>query len=172
LPIGPSSTPRFASLLDLATKVRLQEHYAPEVECIGKGKARAPYEFGCKVSMTSSKGGQFVLHATALHGNPYDGDTLRPMIQDLESLTGIATRRIHIDKGYRGHKHPNKFRVWISGHCPRTRAVHRRPHFGAYSSSLLYSGTVIREHTRRWWTNRGQTGHWEIAVPAPSKQQK
>ena len=24
--------------------------HAPEVECIGKGKARAPYEFGCKVS--------------------------------------------------------------------------------------------------------------------------
>jgi IS5 family transposase len=33
--------------------VRLQDHrvyalHAPEVECIGKGKARAPYEFGCK----------------------------------------------------------------------------------------------------------------------------
>ena len=24
--------------------------HAPEVECIGKGKARTPYEFGCKVS--------------------------------------------------------------------------------------------------------------------------
>src|SRR5205814_9782461 len=40
--------------------------HAPEVECIGKGKARAPYEFGCKVSIatpaTKPKGGQFVLH--------------------------------------------------------------------------------------------------------------
>ena len=47
--------------------------HAPEVECIGKGKARAPSEFGCKVSVatpvTQPKGGQFVLHATALHGN-------------------------------------------------------------------------------------------------------
>jgi len=25
--------------------------HAAEVECIGKGKARAPYEFGCKVSV-------------------------------------------------------------------------------------------------------------------------
>ena len=37
-----------------------------EEECIGKGKARAPYEFGCKVSIatpaTAPKGGQFVLH--------------------------------------------------------------------------------------------------------------
>ena len=27
--------------------------HAPEVECIGKGKARAPYEFGCKVSVAT-----------------------------------------------------------------------------------------------------------------------
>ena len=61
------------------------------MECIGKGKARAPYEFGCKVSIatpaTAPKGGQFVLHAKALHGNPYDGHTLGPVIADLEKLT-------------------------------------------------------------------------------------
>jgi transposase, IS5 family len=131
---------RFGPLLDLATKVRLQDHrqrgpkvyalHAPEVECIGKGKARAPYEFGCKVSIatpvTSPKGGQFVLHAKALHGNPYDGDTLKPMIKDMEKLTGIETRRIHVDKGYRGHKHPHKFRVWISGQVQRVTAAIRR----------------------------------------------
>jgi len=131
---------RFAHLLDLATKVRLQDHrqrgpkvyalHAPEVECIGKGKARAPYEFGCKVSIatpvTSPQGGQFVLHTKALHGNPYDGDTLRPMIVDLEKLTGVETRRIHVDKGYRGHKHPHKFRVWISGQVRRVTAAIRR----------------------------------------------
>ena len=76
----------------------------PEVECIGKGKARAPYEFGCKVSIvtpaTAPKGGQFVLHAKALHGNPYDGHTLGPVIADLEKLTvsqraaSTATRAI------------------------------------------------------------------------------
>src|SRR6266446_10641259 len=63
---------------DIARKIDCL--HAPEVECIGKGKARAPYEFGCKVSVatpvTSPKGGQFVLHAKALHGNPYDGHTL------------------------------------------------------------------------------------------------
>ena len=52
---------------------------------LGKGKARAPYEFGCKVSLatpvTQPKGGQFVLqHARALHGNPFDGHTLRAAI--------------------------------------------------------------------------------------------
>src|SRR5215813_11510652 len=87
--------------------------HAPEVECIGKGKARTSYEFGCKVSVatptTRPKGGQFVLHAKALHGNPFDGHTLAPVIAGLEALTGIETRRIHVDKGYRGHNHAQKF---------------------------------------------------------------
>src|SRR5262249_6026105 len=79
------------------------------------GKARAPYEFGCKVSIatpvTAPKGGQFVLHAKALHGNPYDGHTLGPVIADLEKLTGVTVRRIHGDKGYRGHNYPNRFHL-------------------------------------------------------------
>ena len=39
--------------------------------------------------VTVPKGGQFVLHAKALHGNPYDGHTLGPVIADLEKLTGV-----------------------------------------------------------------------------------
>jgi len=131
---------RFADLLALAHQVRFQDHrqrghkvyalHAPEVECIGKGKARAPYEFGCKVSIatpaTKPKGGQFVLHAKALHGNPFDGHTLGPVIADLEKLTGVETRRIHVDKGYRGHNHKEKFRVWITGQVRRvTRPIRR-----------------------------------------------
>jgi IS5 family transposase len=131
---------RFAPLLDLASRVRQQDHrqrgpkvyslHAPEVECIGKGKARAPYEFGCKVSVvtpvTAPKGGQFVLHAKALHGNPYDGHTLGPVIADLQKLTGVDVQRIHVDKGYRGHSYPNRFRVWISGQVRRVTKTIRR----------------------------------------------
>jgi transposase, IS5 family len=131
---------RFADLLALAVRVRFQDHrqrgpkvyalHAPEVECIGKGKARAPYEFGCKVSVatpaTKPKGGQFVLHAKALHGNPFDGHTLGPVVTELEKLTGVETRRIHVDKGYRGHNHAEKFRVWITGQVRRVTAPIRR----------------------------------------------
>jgi len=145
--IGDNETlrERFAHLLALAVRVRFQDHrqrgpkvyslHAPEVECIGKGKARAPYEFGCKVSIatpaTKPNGGQFVLHAKALHGNPFDGHTLGPVITELEQQTGVETRRIHVDKGYRGHNHKEKFRVWISGQVrgvtkPIRREMRRR----------------------------------------------
>jgi transposase, IS5 family len=82
---NPALQERFGSLLFLAVRVRHQDRrqrgqkvyslHAPE--CIGRGKARAAYEFGCKVSIitpvTKPKGGQFILHAKALHGNPFDG---------------------------------------------------------------------------------------------------
>ena len=76
--------------------------------------------------MTRPKGGQFVLHAKALHGNPYDGHTLGPVVAEMEKLTGVEARRIHVDKGYHGHNHPNKFRVWISGQVRRVTKTIRR----------------------------------------------
>jgi IS5 family transposase len=62
--------------------------HAPEVECIGKGNAHRPDEFGIKVSVATtahrSKGGQFVTHIAALPGNPYDGHTLATVIPAME----------------------------------------------------------------------------------------
>ena len=121
----------FAQLLTLARRVREQQQrqrgpkvyslHAPEVECIGKGKAHRPYEFGVKVSVATTlshaKGGQFVTHVKALPGNPYDGHTLATVIPDMEALIGNTIARILADKGYRGHNAPPdyKFRVFISG---------------------------------------------------------
>ena len=119
----------FASALSRAMQINAQKQrqrglklysfHAPEVECIGKDKASAPYEFGVKVSITTtngkSRGGQFVLHAKALPGNPYDGHTLKPVIEETQALTGREIERIYADKGYRGHDAPNPLRVFLSG---------------------------------------------------------
>ena len=121
----------FAKLLSLARRVREQQQrqrgpkvyslHAPEVECIGKGKAHKPYEFGVKVSVATTighaKGGQFVTHVKALPGNPYDGHTLATVIPDMEALIGNIIARLLADRGYRGHNAPPdyKFRVFISG---------------------------------------------------------
>jgi transposase, IS5 family len=119
----------FAIALARASQVRSQQQrqrgyklysfHAPETECIGKGKASAPYEFGVKVSIVTTNarapGGQFVLHARALPGNPYDGHTLRAVIEDTQKLTGREIERAYVDKGYRGHNAPHPRRVFISG---------------------------------------------------------
>jgi IS5 family transposase len=80
---------------------KLLSWHAPEVECISKGKAHKPYEFGCKVSVISTvnkaKGGHFVLQSTALHGNPYDGHTLKGAIdcvfQSIRTLNPVLSER-------------------------------------------------------------------------------
>lgn len=88
-------------------KGKLYAWHAPEVECIGKGKARTRYEFGVKASVATTnercKGGQFVLGAQALPGNPYDGHTLAAQIDQVARLTGRKVRRVYADRGYRGH---------------------------------------------------------------------
>jgi transposase, IS5 family len=95
--------------------------HAPEVECIGKGKAHRPYEFGVKLSVATtahrSKGGQFVTHIAALPGNPYDGHTLATVIPAMEDMIGNTIERLLADAGYRGHNAPTdyKFRVYTSG---------------------------------------------------------
>jgi IS5 family transposase len=98
---------------------KLYSFHAPEVECIGKGKAAAPYEFGVKASIVTTNarapGGQFVLHAKAMPGNPYDGHTLGAVIDDTERLTGCEIERGYVDKGYRGHHTTNPRRIFISG---------------------------------------------------------
>lgn len=105
---------------------KLYSFHAPEVECIGKGKARTPWEFGVKASFVTTNarapGGQFVLHAAALPGNPYDGHTLARIIDGTEKLIGRSIERIYVDKGYRGHAGAgapsataNPRRVFISG---------------------------------------------------------
>ena len=95
--------------------------HVPEVECIGKGKAHRPYEFGVKVSVATtvkhSAGGQFVTHAAALPGNPYDGHTLGTVIPQMQALIGNILDRCITDAGYRGHNAPlgHKFKVYTAG---------------------------------------------------------
>jgi IS5 family transposase len=95
--------------------------HAPEVECIGKGKAHKPYEFGVKVSVATPinrcKGGQFVAHIKALPGLPYDGHTLARVLPELESQIGVSLQRIVADAGYKGHNavERHKLKVYTSG---------------------------------------------------------
>jgi len=109
--------PRIALVLDRVGRLLAQKPqdrdklyalHAPEVECIGKGKARVRYEFGvkCSLAVTNARaaGGQFVLAARTVPGNPYDGHTLAGQIDQVEALTGRRVRRVYVDRGYRGHK--------------------------------------------------------------------
>jgi IS5 family transposase len=125
--------------------------HAPEVECIGKGKAHAPYEFGVKVSVATtlhrSRGGQFALHAKALPGNPYDGHTLAAVIPEMEAMIGNGIERILADAGYRGHNAAlrHRFKVYTSGQKRRmTPAIKREMRRRAAIEPVI--GHIKNEH--------------------------
>jgi transposase, IS5 family len=125
--------------------------HAPEVECIGKGKAHAPYEFGVKVSIATtlrhSKGGQFALHAKALPGNPYDGHTLAEIVPEMETAIGSGLDRILADAGYRGHNAPlsHRFKIYTSGQKRRmTPAIKREMRRRAAIEPVI--GHIKNEH--------------------------
>jgi IS5 family transposase len=67
-------------------------------------------------------GGQFVIGARSLPGNPFDGHTLAAEIAQTERITDVTIERAYVDRGYRGHDaqdrrsgEPHKTRVFLSG---------------------------------------------------------
>jgi transposase, IS5 family len=99
-----------------ADKHKLYSMQAPEVECISKGKEHKKYEFGCKVSVVTTSKRGWVVGIAALHGNPYDGHTLKGAHAQVARLTGVTPEELFVDKGYRGSQHhPENVAVYISG---------------------------------------------------------
>jgi len=86
-------------------KNKLYALHAPEAECISKGKARQPYEFGVKVSLAVTHQHGLVVGARSFPGNPYDGHTLAAQIEQTTTLLqdiGVKPTTVIVDLGYRG----------------------------------------------------------------------
>ena len=97
---------------------KLYAWHAPEVECISRGKARSPYEFGVKVGVASTLQHNLIVGARAFHGNPYDGHTLWAQLEQASILmqdNAVAPTEVYVDLGYRGVEADN----------PQVRIVHR-----------------------------------------------
>ena len=119
----------FTPILDQAKRLLAQERgdknklyslHEPDVACISKGKAHKRYEFGCKVSITTTHKQGLVISSQALPKNPYDGHTLKPALESSERITGVEIDSAFVDRGYKGHgveSDPlrNHTKIFISG---------------------------------------------------------
>lgn len=83
-------------------KNKLYALHAPEVECLAKGKARTPYEFGVKVSITTTHKEGLVVGARSMPGNPYDGHTLAEALEQAAILSDVSPEVAIVDRGYKG----------------------------------------------------------------------
>jgi transposase, IS5 family len=111
---SPKALSDLATLMERAERIRTQQRHtknklyalhAPEVECISKGKARNPYEFGVKVSLVVTHKRGLMVGARSFPGNPYDGHVLSAQLEQTANLlqdTGRALKQVIVDLGYRG----------------------------------------------------------------------
>jgi IS5 family transposase len=116
-------------------KDKLYALHAPEVECIGKGKARKPYEFGVKTSLAVTHKSGLMVGARTFPGNPYDGHILSAQLEQTTILledVGTKPRQVIADLGYRGVDDDN----------PGVEIIHR----GKYKS--------LSQTQRRWLKRR------------------
>ena len=115
-------------------KNKLYALHAPEVECIGKGKARKPYEFGVKNSLVVSHEHGLMLGARTFTGNPYDGHILSASLEQATNLTQdlqVQIKEVVVDLGFRGvdEDNPGKLiihRGKLKSLCPQQKAWLRR----------------------------------------------
>ncbi|WP_260473676.1 IS5 family transposase [Pseudomonas aeruginosa] len=111
---SPLALARLNTLLERAERIRSQKQkdknklyalHAPEVECIGKGKARQPYEFGVKASFAITHKRGLIVGARTFPGNPYDGHILSAQLEQTSILledVGVRPTQAVVDLGYRG----------------------------------------------------------------------
>ena len=116
-------------------KNKLYALHAPEVECIGKGKARKPYEFGVKASIAVTHKSGLMVGARTFPGNPYDGHILSAQLEQTRILledVGREPKEVVVDLGFRGVDRDN----------PQVEIIHR----GKYKS--------LTRQQRRWLKRR------------------
>jgi len=109
------------SLLSIGNRIFCQQRkdknkiysvHEPAVECISKGKAHKRYEFSCKVSVAASSRGGWFVGAKAVHGNPYDGHTLKDALKQVERIAK-SPEHVFVDMGYRGHGYTGSVEVHV-----------------------------------------------------------
>ena len=116
---SPATHARLNLLLERAERIRSQQPKdknklyalrAPEVECIGKGKGRKPYEFGVKASIAVTHKSGLMVAAQTFPGNPYDGHILSQQLEQTTILlenAAKAPKTVVVDLGFRGVDHDN-----------------------------------------------------------------
>ncbi len=151
-----------ATLLDRADRIcgqqpkdkkKLYSLHEPEVQCISKGKAHKRYEFGQKIAVATTNRSNWIVAASLMEGNPYDGHTLGDTLTAVESVTGVSVTDTYVDKGYRGHGYTGDAEVHIAGQHKKntSRAEQKRrrrrsaiePQLGHLKSDHPQSGFAV-----------------------------
>lgn len=96
-------------------KNKIYSLHEPEVSCICKGKAHKKYEFGSKAAIVMTKTSGIIVGAKSFSNNPYDGDTLKDVLNQVEKVREVRPKIAYGDRGFRGRKRVGGTSVTIPG---------------------------------------------------------
>ncbi len=87
-------------------KNKIYSLHKPFTRCIAKGKAHKQYEFGNKVGIitTGRRGRKIITAVKAFLENPYDGDTIEPLLEQMEYNKLRLPEELIYDRGGKGRK--------------------------------------------------------------------
>ena len=102
-------------------KNKLYSIHEAAVDCISKGKAHKRYEFGCKVSISASSKGAWVLGVKAFQGNPYDGHTLKESLEQVDRLSPQQAEHVYTDGSYKKHDYEGEAEVHVDRRLSRSK---------------------------------------------------
>lgn len=85
-------------------KNKIYSLHALEVACIAKGKTHKKYEFGSKVSLSTTQKSNVIVAAVNFKGNPNDNKTLEKTLDQQERLTGVRPKKAFVDRGYKSRE--------------------------------------------------------------------
>jgi transposase, IS5 family len=98
-----------------ADKDKVYSLHEPQVYCMSKGKEHKKYEFGSKASVVMTKTHGVIVGAVAHEENLYDGDALRPALEQTRAITDQQPAKAIVDRGYRGRKEVDGTEVLFPG---------------------------------------------------------
>jgi IS5 family transposase len=101
-----------------ADKSKIYSLHKPFTQCIAKGKAHKPYEFGNKVGLIvtgTGRGKCKVILATKvfINENPYDGNTILPLLEQMKINNIALPQELVYDRGGKGKSEINGVKIII-----------------------------------------------------------
>lgn len=102
--------------------------HKPFTRCIAKGKAHKQYEFGNKVGLvtTSNKGKKIILGIKAFLQTPYDGHTIEPLLEQMETGGQQLPKELVYDRGGKGKSEIKSVKISIPGVPRKTDTAYQK----------------------------------------------
>lgn len=135
-------------------KSKLYAMYAPEVECIGKGEVRQPYEFGVKVSLAITPRRGLIVGARTFPDSPYDGHILAAQLEQTGILlkdVGRRPKQVIVDLGYRSVDADNLGVEIIRRGCFRSMTNQQRRWLKRRRAIKPTIRHLKTDHRMNWW---------------------